>query len=252
MPSTALVFTLPSHRSHLIACLDVPPSPAPPSTSPTPQLDLFDFPHPPPHSSAPFHRFVSHLFPFPDVPPFSSPMPSTSLVFTLPSLHFPPLHFPGCPPIFIAYALRLTRPHPSATSFPSLRLPSPPPSSCAAFHQSIPSVGSFSSPTSSASIVFTLPSLRFPPLRLPGCPPIFIAYVLRHTCLHPSVPSSPPSLHLPGCPAPPSTTPTSRLDHFMPISSIALVFSLPSLRFPPLRLSRCPPFSRTAFYHSDP
>src|SRR6266571_3840928 len=197
-------------------------------------------------------------------------MSSTTLVFTLPLLRFPPLCFPRCPPIFIAYALHCTHLHPSVTSFPSLCLPGCPPFSCTAFHQSNPSVGSFSSPTSSTAIVFTLPSLHFPPLRLPGCPPIFIAYVLRCTCLHPSVPSSPPSLplpgcppfshtafyhsvplfppslHLPGCPALPSTTPTSQLDHFMPISSIALVFSLPSLRFPPLCLSGCPPFSRTA------
>src|SRR6266702_3264427 len=87
---------------------------------------------------------------------------------------------------------------------------------------------------SSTAIIFTLPSLHFPPLRFPGCPPIFITYVLCCTCLHPSVPSSPPSLHLPRCPALPSTTPTSQLDHFMPISSTALVFTLLSLHFPHL------------------
>src|SRR6266702_4029721 len=227
MPSTALVFTLPSHRSHLIACLDVPPSPAPPSTSPTPQLDLFDFPHPPPHSSAPFHRFVSHLFPFPDVPPFSSPMPSTTLVFTLPSLHFPPLHFPGCPPIFIAYALRHTRLHPSVTSFPTSSLARmsphfhrlrPPPHlsspfrpfvspvsslarmSCATFHHSNLSVGSFhahlhhrtrllpsvaSFPTSSLVQMSPLLPHRLLPLRSLGW--TISMPSLHRTRLHPSI-----------------------------------------------------------------
>src|SRR6266702_3464011 len=85
--STALVFTLPSHRSHLFACPDVPPSPVPPSTSPTPQLDHFLCLCPPPQSSSPFHRFVSHLFACPDVPPFSSPTSSAALVFTLPSCY---------------------------------------------------------------------------------------------------------------------------------------------------------------------
>src|SRR6266571_2182045 len=46
---------------------------------------------PPPHSSSPFCRFVSHLFTCPDVPPFSSPTSSAALVFTLPSLRLPHL-----------------------------------------------------------------------------------------------------------------------------------------------------------------
>src|SRR6266702_1438871 len=147
------------------------------------------------------------------------------------SLHFPPLCLPGCPPIFIAYALHHTHLHPSITSFPSLHLPRRPPFSCATFHQSNPLVGSFSSPTSSTAIIFTLPSptsslvqmsphfhrLCPPPhLSSPFCPfisPIsslaqmsctafhhsnlsvgsFHAHFLHCTCLHPSVASFPTS-----------------------------------------------------------
>src|SRR6266702_4278854 len=135
----------------------------------------------PPFSCTTFHQSN------PSVGSFSFPFSSTALVFTLSSLRFPPLRLPGCPPIFIAYALHRTRLHLSVTSFPSLCLPRCPPFSCATFHYSNPWVGSFSSPMSSTTIVFTLPSLRFPPLRLPGCPPIFITYILRRTFLHPSV-----------------------------------------------------------------
>src|SRR6266702_1555289 len=124
MPSTALVFTLPSHRSHLIACLDVPPSPAPPSTSPTPRLDLFLRLHPPPHSSSPFRHFISHLFACPDVPPFSLPMSSAALVFTLPSLRLPRLF--TCPDV-------LRRPPPLQPLGWIISCPSPPPHSSSPF-----------------------------------------------------------------------------------------------------------------------
>src|SRR6266702_1696361 len=170
-------------------------------------------------------------------------MSSTAIIFTLPSLHFPPLRFPGCPPIFITYVLCCTCLHPSVPSSPpSLHLPRCP---------TLPSTTPTSRldhfmPISSTPLIFTLLLLRFPPLHFSGFPHF------SHTAFYPSVPSFPPSLHLPGCPAPPSTTPTSRLDHFMPISSTALIFTLPLLRFPPLHLSGCPPFSCTAFYHSKP
>src|SRR6266702_1236629 len=211
---------------------------------------------PPPHSSSPFHHIVpisSLAWMSPLLLHCLPPVQPLSWIFLIAHvLHLTPLPSPRCPLFFFASALRCTHLHPSVTSFPSLCLPGCPPFSCTAFHQSNPSVGSFSSPMSSTAIIFTLPSLHFPPLRFPGCPPIFITYVLCCTCLRPSVPSSPPSLHLPRFPALPSTTPTSRLDHFMPISSTALIFALPLLRFPPLHLSGCPPFSCTAFYHSKP
>src|SRR6266571_4558082 len=106
--------------SHLFACPDVPPSPAPPSTSPTPRLDLFDCPRPPPHSSSPFRRFISHLFAFPDVPPFSSPMPSAALVFTLPSHRS---HLFACPDVPPSPAPPSTSPTPQLDHFLRLRPP---------------------------------------------------------------------------------------------------------------------------------
>ncbi len=83
--------------SHLFACPDVPPSPALPSTTPSlhfphlftcldvlhhlPPLQplgwIISCPSPPPHSSLPFHHFISHLFACPDVPP-SPTLPSTT------------------------------------------------------------------------------------------------------------------------------------------------------------------------------
>src|SRR6266702_4664771 len=106
-------------------------------------------------------------------------MSSTTLVFTLPLLRFPPLCFPRCPPIFIAYALHHTHLHPSITLFPTsslshisphfLRL-CPPPHSSSPFHRFIShlfaflDVPPFSSPMSSAALVFTLLSLHLPHL----------------------------------------------------------------------------------------
>src|SRR6266702_2927808 len=261
MPSTALVFTLPSHRSHLIACLDVPPSPAPPSTSPTPQLDLFDCPHPPPHSSSPFHRFISHLFTFPDVPPFSSPMPSASLVLTL----LPhPSHLFACPVLPPPPAPPSTSPSPQLDHFLRLR---PPPQSSSPFRHFVshlfacPDVPPFSSPTSSATLVFTLPSLRLP--RLFTCPD-----VLRHlpplqplgwiiSCPFPPLHSSSPFHHfvshlfscpdVPPSPALPSTTPSL---HFPRLSTCLDVLR----RLPPLQplswIISCPSLHRTRLHPS--
>src|SRR6266702_1307154 len=190
MPSTTLIFTLSSHRSHLFACLDVPPSPALPSTSPTPQLDLFDCPCPPPHSSSPFHCFVSHLFAFPDVPPFSLPMPSTTLIFTLPSLCFPPLHFPTSPPIFFAYALHRTHLHPSVASFPTSSLSWMSPHFhhlCPLLHLSSPFCP-FISPISSLAQM-SCTAFHHSNLSVGS----FHAHFLHHPHLHPSVASFPTS-----------------------------------------------------------
>src|SRR6266702_2594696 len=232
MPSTTLIFTLSSHRSHLFACLDVPPSPALPSTSPTPQLDLFDCPCPPPHSSSPFHHFVSHLFTFPDVPPFSSPMPSTALIFTLSSHRS---HLFACLDVPPSPALPSTSPTPQLDHF--LRL-CPPPQSSSPFHRFIShlfaflDVPPFSSPMSSAALVFTLLSLHLP--HLFTCPDVLhylpplqpLGWII--SCPSPPLHSSSPfrcfvshlftCLDVPPSPALPSTTPIPRLDHFTTFS----------------------------------
>src|SRR6266702_1108660 len=223
MPSTALIFTLLSHRSHLFACLDVPPSPALPSTSPTPQFDHFLRLCPPPQSSSPFHRFISHLFAFLDVPPFSSPMSSAALVFTLLSLHLP--HLFTCPDVL--HCLPPLQPLGWIISCPF-----PPPHSSSPFCCFVSHLFTCLDVPTSPTLPCTTLSLHFP--HLFTCPDVLhhlpplqpLGWII--SCPSPPLHSSSPfrcfvshlftCLDVPPSPALPSTTPNPRLDHFTTFS----------------------------------